>query len=152
MIIIGIGSNVGAREAMLDRALQLLSAILTGMKASTRYETPALLLPGSPPEWDMPFLNMAASGECDLPPMELLSALKTIEAQMGRVDRGRWAPREIDLDILAYHDLEMATPALTIPHAELFNRHFALAPLADVAPDWRYREKTAAEWLKEVFP
>ena len=152
MIIIGIGSNVGARESMLDAALEYLSAHLDAMHTSRRYETPALLLPGSPPEWNMPFLNMAASGMCDLPPEELLAALKKIEAQMGRIDRGRWAPREIDLDILAYHDLEITTPSLTIPHAELLNRHFTLAPLADVAPNWYYRGKTAAQWLEEKFP
>jgi len=152
MVILGLGSNVGERGEMLDAALLALKPILKNMKLSKRYETPALLLPGSPKEWDIPFLNMAVAGDCDLGPQELLTALKKIESDMGRIDRGRWAPREIDLDILAYDDLEIREVNLTIPHPELFNRHFALAPFADVAPDWTYQYKTAKEWLTERFP
>ncbi len=152
MIVIGIGSNIGARDSMLDAAVARLAPILSGLRASTRYETPALLKPGSPPEWDVPFLNMAVAGECDLPPMALLAALKNIEQEMGRQDRGRWAPREIDLDILCYHEVELATPELTVPHVELLLRYFALAPLVDVAPELVIRGKTAKAWLEENFP
>jgi len=152
MIVIGLGSNVGERGAMLDAALAELGRILENMNISGRYETTALLLPDSPLEWNIPFLNMAASGETSLKPQDLLAELKHIEQKLGRVDRGRWAPREIDLDILAYGDVEMNTPELTIPHAALFDRYFALAPFAEVAPNWIYKNRTAREWLEERYP
>lgn len=147
MVIVGLGSNVGERGGMLDAAVAALCPLLKNMTLSKRYETPALLLPGSPPEWDVPFLNMAVAGRCALGAQELLSALKALEQKLGRIDRGRWAPREIDLDILAYDDLEIREVNLIVPHPELLNRYFALAPLADVAPDFVIRGKTAREWL-----
>lgn len=152
MVIIGIGSNVGAREAMLTRAVSALEALLGPVIASSRVETPALLLPDSPKEWDVPFLNMAVSAECSMQPHALLAELKRIEQHLGRIDRGRWAPREIDLDILTYDNLEIEEEGLTIPHPELLNRYFALAPLAEIAPNWLYRGKTAKAWLAEKFP
>jgi 7,8-dihydro-6-hydroxymethylpterin-pyrophosphokinase len=54
------------------------------------------------------------------------------------VDRGRWGPREIDLDILAYADTVLESEALTLPHGGLLTRDFALLPLSEVAPEWRY--------------
>ncbi len=147
MVIIGLGSNVGERGGMLDAALGELGRLLRNMRESQRYETPALLLPNSPPEWDIPFLNMAVAGDCELAPQALLLELKAIEQKMGRKDRGRWAPREIDLDILAMDDLEIREVNLIVPHPELLKRYFALAPLADVAPDFMLQGKRAKEWL-----
>jgi len=152
MVIIGLGSNIGERGAMLDVAVAELGRIITNMTISKRYETKALLLPGSPLEWDIPFLNMAVAGECALAPLALLAELKNLEQKMGRKDRGRWAPREIDLDILAYGDVAMDEDGLVIPHPELLNRFFVLAPLVDVAPDWQYKGKSARAWLSERFP
>lgn len=158
MVVIGLGSNVGARGEMLDLAVGKLAGLLAEMRVSQRLESKALLMPDSPPEWDIPFLNMAVAGECSLSPQALLSELKYIEQKMGRMDRGRWAPREIDLDILAYHDVVLSEAQLTIPHPELLSRHFALAPLAEIAPGWQYPlagpyyAKTARALLAELFP
>jgi 2-amino-4-hydroxy-6-hydroxymethyldihydropteridine diphosphokinase/dihydropteroate synthase len=152
MVIIGLGSNIGERGRMLDAAVEQLAHVLDDICVSKRYETPALLLPGSPPEWNIPFVNMAVSGTTRLKPHDLLAELRHIEQKLGRIDRGRWAPREIDLDILAYDDIELSDAALTIPHKELLNRYFALAPLTDVAPNWLFKGKTAREHLRELFP
>lgn len=58
-----------------------------------------------------------------------------VEALMGRQRGERWGPRVIDLDIVLYEDLVMDEPNLTVPHMEMFNRRFVLAPLAEIAPD-----------------
>ena len=158
MIVIGLGSNIGARDAMLDEAVAMLRPLMSGMKISSRVETPALLMPNSPPEWDKPFLNMAVVGECNIAPQALLVRLKQIEQQLGRQDRGRWAPREIDLDILAYNNLVIREVDLHVPHPGLLTRYFALAPFAEVAPDWKWpipgehHGKTARALLTELFP
>lgn len=152
MVVIGLGSNVGERGAMLDMALIELADVMENITASSKYETEALLMPNSPQEWNQPFLNMAVSGTTHLGPQELLVALKNIERKLGRVDRGLWAPREIDLDILAYGDLEIREVNLVIPHPELLNRYFALAPFAEVAPEHIIAGKTARQWMRERFP
>jgi 2-amino-4-hydroxy-6-hydroxymethyldihydropteridine diphosphokinase len=134
--ILGLGTNVGHREAQLERAVGALEGVLEGSVCSPVYVSEAVLLPDSPPEWNLPYLNMAIMGECRLAPEALLDAVKAIEKQLERQDRGRWGPREIDIDILAMGDMVLDTPALTIPHPRLAERNFALQPLADLAPDW----------------
>jgi 2-amino-4-hydroxy-6-hydroxymethyldihydropteridine diphosphokinase len=64
----------------------------------------------------------------------LLAALKALEAEIGRTPTFRWGPRTIDLDILDYEGVRLDDPALTIPHARLHERAFALVPLAQIAP------------------
>ncbi|MDE3060904.1 MAG: 2-amino-4-hydroxy-6-hydroxymethyldihydropteridine diphosphokinase [Pseudomonadota bacterium] len=138
MIILGLGSNRGDRRAQLAAAAGRLSALIGGMRCSRLFESQAMLPAGAPPEWNMPYLNMAISGEYDLSPQALLAQIKAMEGELGRVARGHWGPREIDIDILAAGKLVLDTPTLTIPHRELLNRDFSLLPLIEVAPEWRY--------------
>lgn len=139
LIILGLGSNIGDRALQLGRALHVLQPLLAEMQCSPVYESEALQPPeATNQEWDMPFLNFAVSGYCTQPPEMLLKSLKAIENTLGRTERGRWGPREIDIDILAYGDAVMDSMRLTLPHRELLYRDFALLPLADIAPDWRY--------------
>jgi 2-amino-4-hydroxy-6-hydroxymethyldihydropteridine diphosphokinase len=138
MIILGLGSNQGDREVYLQKAINALKAIFTDFRVSRMRESAALLPEGAAPEWNTPFLNMAVGGETDLSPQDLLKTIKEIEKDLGRVNRGRWGPREIDIDILIYHDQIMNTENLTIPHPELLKREFALLPLLELVPDWAY--------------
>jgi len=138
MVILGLGSNKGDRAAMLWRVVEMLAPILQDIRHSSVYETKALLPDGAPPAWDMAFLNMAVAGETKLSPQALLAAIKEIERNLGREAAERWAPREIDIDILAMDDLVLATPEIHIPHPGLLDREFALLPLVELAPDWRY--------------
>jgi 2-amino-4-hydroxy-6-hydroxymethyldihydropteridine diphosphokinase/dihydropteroate synthase len=138
MIILGLGANEGNRIAALKKAVEALSTILTEIQVSPLYESEALLPENAPADWNKPFLNQAVAGETALAPLRLLETLKKIEQTLGRIDRGRWSPREIDIDILAYHDEVIETADLTIPHKALLERDFALIPLAQVAPHWRY--------------
>ena len=78
------------------------------------------------------FINAGALVETTLSPCELLAALKTIEGDLGRAPSRRWGERTIDLDILLYDDVVVATDTLTIPHAHLHERAFALAPLVEI--------------------
>lgn len=153
MIILGLGSNIESREGFLQQAIDALSKeALTNITCSALYESPAVLLPGAPKEWDTPFLNLAVSGETTLGPQALLTTIKQIEQQIGRIDRGRWSPREIDIDILAYHDHAITEEHLTIPHPELTNRDFALLPLQELDPRWKHPvlQKEIEKLVKEL--
>ena len=123
---------------MLKRAVEAVSHLLADIECSSIYESEALLLPGSPPEWNIPYLNMAIKGYSALEPYALLAEVKAIERKLGRQDRGRWSPREIDIDILAYGEEILRSDMLTIPHASLLERSFALQPFAEIHPHWRY--------------
>ncbi|MGB1540110.1 MAG: 2-amino-4-hydroxy-6-hydroxymethyldihydropteridine diphosphokinase, partial [Rickettsiales bacterium] len=103
---------------------------------SSVYETAALLPEGAPSEWDISYYNMVLSCDSYLEPEVLLGALKVIETDMGRKDVGRWGPRVIDIDILAYQDAIRDSRDLALPHPEMHNRDFVMVPLAEIAPDW----------------
>ncbi len=82
------------------------------------------------------FLNAALLLETELGPLQLLESLLAIERTMGR-DRAATVakgPRVIDLDVLLFGDVVMATPVLTLPHPAMRERRFVLEPLAEIAP------------------
>ncbi len=141
-VALGLGGNVGNRARILRQAVALLTTeatpMLTAPRLSSVYESAAMLDAGAPPEWNHPFLNMVLVGETLLSPPALLSEIKRIEHKLGRQPRGHWAPREIDIDILAYGEEVLHTPAMTVPHVGLLERSFTLLPLAELWPDWRY--------------
>lgn len=142
MIILGLGSNVGNRLQHMEDALYYLNEEIMHIAAiSPIYKSPALLKPDAPKDWNMPFLNMAISGETHLDAQSLLTQIKCIEKKIGRVERGTWGPREIDIDILAYDNLHIDASNLKVPHTALCKRAFALLPIVDVAPNWRYPVK-----------
>lgn len=129
--MIGLGSNLGSREAMLRAAAALLG--LEIVATSRLYRTPALVLDGAPPQPE--FLNAAVRVRTALAPLALLRELNRVEAQLGRVRAERWGPRTIDLDFLHWEGGAVHEPGLTVPHPGLRDRAFALAPLLDVAPE-----------------
>lgn len=92
------------------------------------------------PPWgkiDQPdFLNMCALVETQVSPRDLLALCLNVETQAGRVRNERWGPRLIDIDVLAYDDVQWDDEALTLPHPRMKERAFVLVPLAEIAPDW----------------
>jgi 2-amino-4-hydroxy-6-hydroxymethyldihydropteridine diphosphokinase len=138
MVILGLGSNLGDRALNLKEALGRLGNVLTHMKASRLYETRALLPENAPGEWDINYLNLAVMGETTLSASDLLAAAKRIEREMGRKPSKKWAPRIIDIDILAMDEAVVDTLELRIPHSHLLDRDFALLPFAELAPEWRW--------------
>jgi 2-amino-4-hydroxy-6-hydroxymethyldihydropteridine diphosphokinase len=131
--LVGIGSNLGDREATIARALELLDdppAIRLAGVATLRETAPVGLV-------DQPaFLNTAAHLDTTLGARELLDRLLAVERSLGRVRTGeRWGPRTLDLDLLLYGDAVLDEPGLTVPHPRLHERLFVLEPLAELAPD-----------------
>ena len=129
-VYLGLGSNLGDRKAILEKALQLLGQRLQIERVSSLYETE----PEGYAEQPL-FLNAVCLAQTKLGPLQLLSVIKGIEASLGRVPSFPNAPRPIDLDIIFYGDLVMETPELTIPHPRLEERAFVLIPLAEFAPN-----------------
>jgi 2-amino-4-hydroxy-6-hydroxymethyldihydropteridine diphosphokinase/dihydropteroate synthase len=134
-VYLGLGSNLGDRRANLARALELLPAhgVLVA-RASPVVESPAMLPDDAPADWNQPFLNLVAQCRTAASPDDVLAGLKQIEQALGRVDRGRWAPRPIDLDILLWGRDTFATEHLRVPHRGITERAFVLTPLAALAP------------------
>ena len=130
IVYLALGANLGDRSASLRTAVERLRDAVAVERMSSVYETePAYLL-------DQPhFLNMALRGRTTLDPHALLAFLKRIERDMGRAAGPRYGPRTIDLDILLYDSLALATAQLTLPHPRMAERPFVLAPLAEIAPE-----------------
>ncbi len=126
---LGLGSNVGDLRGTIERAIGKLRTLGSVGAISSLYKTEPIGFADQP--W---FLNCTLVLETKLLPVELLGAIKRIEKELGRTPAARNAPREIDIDILLYDDLVVATDSLTIPHPRMHERRFVLAPLSEVAP------------------
>ena len=127
--LLGLGANLGDPVATLREAKARLANIGRVTAASSLYRTPPWGVADQPP-----FVNAALALETALDPDALLAALKALERALGRVASVRWGPRAIDVDILDYEGVRRDDPALTIPHARLFERAFVLVPLAEIEP------------------
>ena len=134
--LIGLGSNLGDRAGNLLQALELLRQTpgIAVVRNSSLIETAPV---GGPPN-QQTYFNAAALLETDFPPRELLAKLLAVEQKLGRVRRELNGPRTIDLDVLLYEQTILESPELTLPHPRLHQRRFALAPAAEIAPDWRH--------------
>jgi 2-amino-4-hydroxy-6-hydroxymethyldihydropteridine diphosphokinase len=134
-VYIGLGSNLGDRENRLRDAIDALSridAVAVG-QCSSLYDS----APVGPPQ--PRYLNAVVEIQCGLEPKQLLTILKQIELDLGRIPGGeKWAARAIDLDILLWEGRLVAEPSLQIPHLELHKRRFALEPLNELAPEVRH--------------
>ena len=129
-IYLGLGSNLGDRQATLDAAVSALAPSVRLLHRSAIYETAPWGYTDQPA-----FLNQVLEAETDFEPKDLLALLKATEKQLGRQTRFRNGPREIDIDILLIDDLVLNEDRLRVPHPGLHERAFILTPLADVAPD-----------------
>ena len=123
---VGLGSNLGDREATIREAAELIGA----RRLSKIIETEPW---GN--EEQPKFLNAVAEVETELEPRALLDLLLEVERQLGRDRDGtHWGPRTIDLDLLLYGDRVIDEPGLTVPHPFLHERLFVLEPLAELDP------------------
>jgi len=129
---VGLGANLGDREATIAEATRLLAERdgIDVLAVSSLRETDPVGVVDQPR-----FLNGAAIVETELGPRELLDVLLAIELELGRVRDRRWGPRTIDLDLLVHGDVQLEEPGLTVPHPRLHERRFALEPLAELDPD-----------------
>ncbi len=128
-VYLGLGSNLGDREDNLRRAVSLLSRRASLIALSSVYEAEPWGYASQPA-----FFNMACLLETSLSPQDLLELAQGVERDLGRVPSFRYGPRVIDVDILLYGDEVIETPRLQVPHPRLWQRSFALTPLAEIAP------------------
>jgi 2-amino-4-hydroxy-6-hydroxymethyldihydropteridine diphosphokinase len=125
---LGLGSNLGDRQAYLREAVGSLSEVVA---VSPIYETD----PVGGPDGQGPYLNLVVEIDSDLSPRELLGVCHRLESAAGRVRQERWGPRTLDVDILWTDGEPVDEPDLQIPHPRMYERRFVMAPLADLAPD-----------------
>ena len=132
--LLALGGNVGDVRQTFDRAI---AAFCDGkdvqlIARSSDYATPPWGVEDQPH-----FINCCIAVATDLQPHALLARAQAVERELGR-DRAReqrWGPRTLDIDILAYDDLALDDPELTLPHPRLFERAFVLVPLAEIVPE-----------------
>jgi 2-amino-4-hydroxy-6-hydroxymethyldihydropteridine diphosphokinase len=124
---VGLGSNLGDREALIRRAAELIGAVRLSRLIETEpwgYENQPM------------FVNAVAEIETTLSPRQLLDQLLDVERRLGRERVGRqWGPRTIDLDLLLFGDEVIDEPGLVVPHPHLLRRRFVLEPLAELVPE-----------------
>lgn len=154
MILIALGSNSdgpwGTPREAVAAALRRLDAGATRVKQASQ-----LLVTAPFGVTDQPdFVNAVAEIETDLAPADLLQHLHDVERLAGRQRTLRWGPRTLDLDLIDYHGLIRHAPPPVLPHPGIAERIFVLAPIAEIAPDWRHPETglTAAEMLRHLDP
>ncbi len=149
MIVLGLGSNISSekntREDNIASAIRHLEAHpeIKVDKISSLYETEPVGLKEQPS-----FLNAVVSITTSLTPQELLAVCLSVEREMGRVREVRWGPRNIDIDLLIYHDVEMNENALELPHPRMPDRKFVLIPLREIVGNESiYKGKKVQELL-----
>ena len=127
---IGLGANLGDRARQIESACAEIAVLPTTtlLARSTLYASAPLDAPGGE------YLNAVAHVRTALAPLELLRALQAIESRHGRLRPFAGAPRTLDLDLLLYGDVVLASDELTLPHPRLHARAFVLVPLAEIAP------------------
>ena len=127
---IALGSNLRDPECQLRRAVVALKSLPDTRldRVSGIYRSVALG-PGTQPD----YLNAVSLLATKLSPTALLDALQQIEQDQGRIRGVRWGPRTLDLDILLYGDLQIASGRLTVPHPRMQHRNFVLYPLREIS-------------------
>jgi 2-amino-4-hydroxy-6-hydroxymethyldihydropteridine diphosphokinase len=131
---VALGGNLGDVRATFTQAIAMLcdGVEVRLVARSSDYRTPPWGITEQPS-----FINAVIAVATSLSPRQLLKRLQACERALGR-DRGReqrWGPRPIDLDLLAFDDVTLREPDLTLPHPRLFERAFVLLPLAEIDPD-----------------
>ncbi len=126
---LGLGANLGDREAVINQAVELLSQNIEILAVSSLYETAPVGFTHQPY-----FLNAALKANTAFSPRELLNFTQSVERRLGRERTQPWGPRTVDLDLLLYDDLVLEEPDLIIPHPRLHQRAFVLIPLCEIEP------------------
>jgi 2-amino-4-hydroxy-6-hydroxymethyldihydropteridine diphosphokinase len=148
-VLIALGGNVGDVRATFEKAITNLCGMAQAalLARSSDYATPPW---GD--EQQPRFIKACIEIETSLDPHALLFTLHKVEKKFGR-DRAseiRWGPRTLDLDLIAYDDVSIQKPELTLPHPRLFERAFVLVPLAEIAPERIIAGRSVAAALSKL--
>jgi 2-amino-4-hydroxy-6-hydroxymethyldihydropteridine diphosphokinase len=127
--VIALGSNLGDSKSIFSEAIIQIGKSVEVQSISKFYET----IPVGGPEQPN-YLNAVLIGDTQIPPLELLTQLQSIENGAGRVREERWGPRTLDLDLIIYGDLLMKEELLTLPHPRAHERSFVLEPWVEIDP------------------
>jgi 2-amino-4-hydroxy-6-hydroxymethyldihydropteridine diphosphokinase len=127
---LGLGANLGDREANLKEAIRRIEGLGTVAATAPVVETEPWGVTDQPR-----FLNTVVALDTDMGAEKLHHALRRIEVEMGRTPGIRYGPRLIDIDLLLFGDETIDTPELTVPHPRMKERAFVMEPLAEIAPD-----------------
>jgi len=127
--VIALGSNLGDSKSIFSEAIIQIGKSVEVQSISKFYET----IPVGGPEQPN-YLNAVLIGDTQMPPLELLTQLQSIENSAGRVREERWGPRTLDLDLIIYGDLLMKEELLTLPHPRAHERSFVLEPWVEIDP------------------
>ena len=137
-VLIALGGNVGDVRATFRKAIAHICGMAQAalVARSSDYATP----PWGDEAQD-PFVNACIEIETSLDPHALLFVMQKVEQKFGRARTKErpWGPRTLDLDMIAYDDVSLQKPDLTLPHPRLFERAFVLVPLAEVSADGIFR-------------
>lgn len=161
---INIGSNMGDRHALIELAVaRIIDTNEMGKSLRTLEAVSSLLrrsdfVESEPWGYDSPypFLNLGLAIETDIPPGALLDLLLGVERSISpashRTPSGDYTDRLIDIDLIAYGELVVDTPRLTLPHPRMHLRDFVLRPMTQLAPEWRHPLSglTSAEMLDRL--
>ncbi|WP_424627048.1 2-amino-4-hydroxy-6-hydroxymethyldihydropteridine diphosphokinase [Bradyrhizobium sp. SYSU BS000235] len=133
-VLIALGGNVGDVRATFRKAIANICGMAQAalVARSSDYITP----PWGDEQQDR-FINACIEIETALDPHALLFTMHKVEKKFGRdrANERHWGPRTLDLDMIAYDDVRIDKPDLTLPHPRLFERAFVLVPLAEIVPD-----------------
>lgn len=146
---IGIGSNLDSPLQQVLMALESLAQL-----PHCRFITSSSLYRSAPvgPQDQPDFINAVALLETTLTPAELMERLHFIEDAHGRVRKGRWGARTLDLDLLLFDNRVIDQPGLRVPHPELPNRSFVLEPLYEIWPDGQLPDGRLLSHLCKACP
>ncbi|HWQ46383.1 MAG TPA: 2-amino-4-hydroxy-6-hydroxymethyldihydropteridine diphosphokinase [Longilinea sp.] len=129
-VYLGLGTNLGDRNANLKAAIQSITAGSQLLSCSPVYQTKPWGYSDQPD-----FYNQVIKVQTSLTPLDLLENVKSIELAIGRQPSFRYGPRLIDIDILLFGTVILDTPSLSIPHPRLIERAFMLIPLLELDPE-----------------
>jgi len=149
IVYIGIGSNVGDKAYQCEQGISEIQKLDRHrlLARSSLYKTQPIGY--TEQDW---FINLVIKIETEMDAPALLSSLKEIESQFGRVKTLRWGPRTIDLDILFFDAHQIQTDELIVPHPLIQDRQFVLVPLAEIDPNLTHPvlKKTVKELLERL--
>ena len=127
---LGIGANLGDRQAALQSVIDAMSGCFTAIRASSVYDTPPWGVLDQPT-----FLNAVIAAETELSPAQVLDFAHACEAAAERIRDVRWGPRTLDVDVITYDDIRSDDPVLTLPHPRAHERAFVLLGVVEIEPD-----------------